>query len=44
LSDLHIRILRLMAHRAAGELHAHDALESRPDAASSDRRRHLARA
>jgi hypothetical protein len=41
LSDLHIRVLRLMAQRAKGELEAHDALDHGREGVGPTRRRRL---
>ena len=43
MSDLHIRILRLVAHQRQRELDDHDAVEHAEDTASTGQRRQLVR-
>lgn len=44
MTDLHIRILRLVAHQMQRELDHHDAADHAADTASARRRRHLTQA
>ncbi len=44
MTDAHVRILRLIAHKRQRELHNHDAVDHNDDAISSDRRQNLERA
>jgi hypothetical protein len=44
MTDSHVRILRLIAHKRQRELHNHDAVDQNDDAISSDRRQDLERA
>lgn len=43
MSDLHLRILRLIAHRNQRELDAHDAVDQPANTASKTRRQDLAK-
>ena len=44
MTDSHIRILRLIAHKRQRELHNHDAVDHNDDAISTDRWQNLERA
>jgi hypothetical protein len=43
-TDSHVRILRLVAHKRQRELRNHDAVDLNDDGPSSDRRQYLERA